>query len=295
LLLLHEGSGGSSAPDAGLVSAMLTAIGDFARDSFDAQDDLERFQLGELTVYVESGPMAVLAVVVRGATPPDLHASLAETLEGVHRRFADDLREYNGDSAAFEIARDDLNTLLVASYRGAPKPPPRVAPKPRPAWRRPALWGLAALLVGGGVWLEVTRRENARWHAFFDDLRAQPGIVVTQVASKDGAWIVEGLRDPFAPSLETLLEKNGFSSAGVRSALRPFVSLEPVFVQRRAIAALQPPSSVRLRLENGVLYAEGRATPAWLARAKNLVPALSGVSQLVVDGLRVNETKSERP
>jgi hypothetical protein len=295
LLLLHEGSSGTSAPDAGLVSGMLTAIRDFARDSFDAQDDLERFQLGELTVYVESGPMAVIAVVVRGTTPPDLHERLAGALEGVHRRFADDLRDYNGDPAAFEIARDDLNELLVASYRGAPKPQPRAAPKPRPAWRRPVVWGLAALLVFGIAWLEVTRRENARWGAFFETLRAQPGIVVTHVAHRDGTWVVEGLRDPFAPSLETLLEGSGLPATGVRSVLRPFVSLEPAFVLRRATDALQPPASVQLRLENGILYAEGRATPMWLARARNLVPALPGIARFAVDELQVSQAESGRP
>ena len=74
LLLQHVKSNAVTAKYADMVSGMLTAIRDFARDSFRVSEDegLDRFQVGDLSVLVEQGPHAILAAVVRGTPPPEL-------------------------------------------------------------------------------------------------------------------------------------------------------------------------------------------------------------------------------
>ncbi len=290
LVLLHEGVAGSSTPDAGLVSAMLTAIRDFAQDSFQTKENLDQFQLGELAVHVETGPMAVVAVVVRGSPPQELRDRLAQLLEGVHQHSNEALREFSGDPQHFEISRDELTELLVAAYRGARAPAaPRVS-DPRQPQRIAALIAVIAVMTAGALLL--AQRERSRWDGFFDDLRNAPGIALTNVSQQNGRWVLEGLRDPLGVNVTALLEQRGLSVAQVRSNLRPFASLEPVFVLKRALIALEPPSTVRLRLSSdGMLSASGSASTTWLAKARVSVTAIAGVARFNLDGIKIANTK----
>ena len=287
LVLLHEGVIGASTPDVGLVSAMLTAIRDFAQDSFDTKENLDQFQLGELNVHVETGPQAVLAVVVRGAPPQELRDRLAQFLEGFHQHSDDALRGFSGDPSGFEHNRDELTELLIAAYRGARAP--KTAPV-KPVWRPHWIAALAALVVVAiSALLILQQRERGRWDGFIAALRGAPGIVLTGVSNQNGIYVLEGLRDPLAASVNRLLEQRNLPVAQVRSNLRPFASLEPVFILKRAYAALEPPSTLRLQLSNdGVLLAWGSASPAWIARAKVTVTAIPGVTRFNLDAVNID-------
>src|SRR5262245_50811213 len=71
LLLQHLAPGTDGVRDADMVSGMLTAIRDFVKDSFGVAGDdaLEGLKVGELSIWIEQGPRAVLAGVVRGVAP----------------------------------------------------------------------------------------------------------------------------------------------------------------------------------------------------------------------------------
>ena len=288
LVLLHEGVIGASTPDAGLVSAMLTAIRDFAQDSFNTKENLDQFQLGELNVHVETGPQAVLAVVVRGSPPQELRGQLAQFLESIHQRSDEALHGFSGDSSGFEINRDELAELLIAAYRGARAP--KIAPAEpvkRPQW----IAGLIAVaVVALATLLILGQRERGRWDGFVAALRGAPGVVLTSVHVDSGVWVLEGLRDPLAVSVSALLEQRDLPAAQVRSNLRPFASLEPVFILKRAIATLEPPSTVRLQLSNdGVLLAWGNASKAWVARAKVMVSAIAGITRFNLEAIKITQ------
>jgi OOP family OmpA-OmpF porin len=72
-----------------MVSGMLTAIQDFVHDSFASPDGeaLEDLRVGDLAVWVERGPQAVLAAVIRGNAPQDLRTVFQEALERIHLQF----------------------------------------------------------------------------------------------------------------------------------------------------------------------------------------------------------------
>ncbi len=124
LLLQHVVADAVTAQDADMVSGMLTAIRDFARDSFGgrAEDTLERFRVGELNGLIEHGPHAYLAVVVRGTPPHDLRLTLQRAIEAIHLQQTADLERFSGDASIFDDARPVLQECLESRFRGSDKP-----------------------------------------------------------------------------------------------------------------------------------------------------------------------------
>ena len=108
------------AQDADMVSGMLTAIRDFVQDAFrnnNNAESLDALRVGELEVFVEQGPLAVLAGVIRGAAPKELHTLFQETLERIHGRYGRALETFQGDTAPFAHLQPDLEQCLKTGYR----------------------------------------------------------------------------------------------------------------------------------------------------------------------------------
>ena len=121
LVLQHVVDPAVVTQDADMVSSMLSAIRDFVRDSFSTQqgDSLDSLQMGQLQVWIEQGPQAIIAAVIRGQAPQELRLSLKEKLEEAHRRFSRELEEFDGNPAPFEAFRPELAACLTASARQA--------------------------------------------------------------------------------------------------------------------------------------------------------------------------------
>ncbi|MEM6327050.1 MAG: hypothetical protein AAF791_08030, partial [Bacteroidota bacterium] len=95
LLLQHvvaeDVPGAGENPD--LVGAMLTAVRQFVGDSFGVNEDdaLESVEVGDLNVWIEPGPRAIVAAVIRGHPPESYRERLRRALETVHARLGDAL------------------------------------------------------------------------------------------------------------------------------------------------------------------------------------------------------------
>lgn len=283
LLLLHAAAmppetgapPGDSSPavaDADLVSGMLTAIQDFVRDSFklEGEEGLRTVQMGDLTVWIEKGPHAVLASVVRGTAPQSLRTSLREVIEACHRDYDEPLRSFSGDTAPFEPFLPHLKQCLCAEYQ-PPQPPSRVP-----------IWVALALAVAGltalGVMLVRAHRTSTRWAHAVQTLRDTPGISLLLAETRGGERVLVGLRDPLAPEPERILREAGIPPASVRTRFALYIALEPEFVVRRARSVLRPPETVQLELYGDTLVARGRALPAWRSDAQRLASAIAGVA-----------------
>ena len=269
LLLQHVAQDSVDVHDGDMISGMLTAIQDFVHDSFgqDKGGGLETLQVGELSVWIEQGPLAVLAAVVRGEAPEDLRRLLRATLENIHLECYDDLVDYAGDSGIFARTIPLLENCL------------KVQKEERSS--SGALWsfGKFVLFVAAVLGLVLTPfvRSEMRWQSFVDDINAQPGIVVTDEGSRDGRPYIAGLRDPLAVNPDTLPSRRALDEEAITYQWKPFQSLETEFVMARAERMLNPPPTVELALENGSLVARGSASDAWLRRARIVVTALPGI------------------
>lgn len=283
LLLQHLVAETVVAQDADLVSAMLTAIQNFVQDSFGVQnsDSLESLHFGELTIWIEQSPQAILAGVIRGNAPEELRLVFQKTIERIHLNFQSALNSFQGDTTPFEATRDYLEDCLQARY----KPPPE---KPSPL-----LWVLlGSILFGMGFWAFVSVKEQQRWAAYLEKLNAQPGIVVTTAEKRQGKYFISGLRDPLAAN-PTLLMKQAYINPGeVISRWEPYLSFHSVFIAQRAKQVLQPPPTVSLRADqNGILYATGSAPRQWINEAQKLARGIPGITQFKTENLIETERK----
>jgi OOP family OmpA-OmpF porin len=277
LLLQHIAADGRADTDADQVSAMLTAIRDFARDSIKgvgSADGLDAVRIGDFWLWIEQGPQAILACVVRGSAPPSVREMFQVALESVHRQFTPELKAFRGDAAPFERARPLLESCLVSELRERPR-----APSPR-RWLAAAAVVLAAL----GLWTFFTVRERQRWNAYVDRLRAEPGIVVVSSGTRGGKFHIAGLRDPMAADPAALAASAAFGPDVIESRWEPYQALNGPFVAARASALLRPPAGVTLAFRDGVLTARGPASEQWLEESERLALAVGGVRAFEYDG-----------
>lgn len=276
LLLLHVHTGPVDVQDADMVSGMLTAIRDFVRDSFGGseQDSLDALRVGELSVWIEQGPRAVVAAVIRGNAPHDLRRILQDALDTIHLEHADALDSFDGDTSPFETSRPTLEACLQAQYRTDGTP------------RSRAFWIVLALAAGAiGLWAVVSSRAQARWTNYVEALRAEPGLVVVSARRSGSRYAVSGLRDPLARDPEAILRQSQIAPEDVSSRWEPYQALDPRFVLARARNVLQPPTGVTLSLRDGTLRAEGDAPTEWVEQSQRIAPLIPGVSRLELAGV----------
>ncbi len=140
---------------------------------------------------------------------------------------------------------------------------------------------LIALAVWGFFWL----RDRRRWDAYVQRLRAEPGIVVTDAGRQGGKHFVSGLRDPLSRDPATMIQDTGLDPNSVVERWQPFQALTPDFVLARAKKSLEPPATVKLRLNDGLLEAEGFASHQWVLETRRVARLLPGVNQFREDKL----------
>jgi outer membrane protein OmpA-like peptidoglycan-associated protein len=276
LLLQHVRANATGAADAQMVSAMLTAIRDFAQDSFRTadHDSLNAFEVGELSVSIEQGPEAVIAAVIRGNAPKDFRRTLQDAVERVHLQFGEALADFHGDPQAFDATRPILEECLHAEFRAGESSRSRLLP------------ALAAIaLIALGVWGFLAWRQSARWSRYLASLRQEPGIVVISSGRSGGKYVVNGLRDPLARNPQQMLAQADLSDADVIGVWEPYQALAKPFVLTRATRVLAPPDGVTLDLRRDVLSARGLAPSSWMADAVRLAPLIPGVARFDTTGL----------
>ncbi len=267
--------------DPSLVSGMLSAIQDFVRDSFHTAEGqgLGRMNVDELDVWVEQGPQAIVAAVIRGVAPHALRDRLAETLESIHRLYAMQLERFDGNTAPFATIDADLTRCLEFRYKES-----------RPRRGRGYVWAAATILMlllcgwAGRRWWEYHR-----WSQLVSTLREQPGMVITSFERENGRFVIRGLRDPLAVDPGQFVKSAGLAPRRGEFHWGAYYALDDAILEQRAIAQLTPPPGVTIAVENGTLRSQGHASAAWasdLARRALLMPGIRAVD---LSGLQLNE------
>jgi outer membrane protein OmpA-like peptidoglycan-associated protein len=257
-----------------MVAGMLSAIQDFARDSFATGQDaaLEEFRIGDLQVWIAAGRYAYLAAVIRGNPPRELRTSLEETIESVHILKGSALAFFEGDAAEFNSLRPELEECLRTQYSVSKSSGGRQVR----AWA--ALGGLAAI---GLLALALAVRSQAHWRDFLRRLNAEPGIVVTEARK---GWIspsqVNGLRDRSAADPAGIAQAAKVDPARVRFHWTDFLALDPSSVLKRFADRFGIPTGTQTTMKDGVLTLSGSVPYEWLEGVRREATLVPGVVSL---------------
>jgi len=259
--------------DADLVSAMLTAIQDFVKDSFNvnAENNLNQVSLGDFSLWIEQGPDAVIAGVIRGNAPEAIRQTLQTELENIHQNYKSNLKEFEGDITPFNSSQEQLQHCLLSQYQSEKK---------KISWLTWGFLGSVGLFVLG--WLLLTFQAQQHWLDYVENLKAEPGFIITDARKVAGEYVIQGLRDPLAKKTEDLLKSISFStsflpSTDIKYIFQPYQSLQDEFVLKRSIQLLNPPDTVSLKLEQGILWVSGKASSKWINELSLYRHYLAGV------------------
>lgn len=278
LMLCHLQRENCPVQNPDLVSSMLSAINDFVADSFavEANNRLGNVEVGELSIWIEAGPRATLAIAIRGEAPATLRTRLQQRLEQIEYELSDSLERFDGDTRIFEQRSDLLTDCLQAQFRDGEE---RIAAK---------TWIIVAALIGlllywsAGSWLDAKRLNRT-----LERFSAEPGYLVTGADDRGGVLVISGMRDPLATSPNDVLTDSPMHERAVEFAFEPYQSLQPDFVERRAVKILAPPPDVRISLAGDELKVAGAASLAWRDQLRARAPLIAGINALDDSALRV--------
>ena len=281
LLLAHTARSDIEVAAPDLVSAMLTAIRDFAEESFGASSSSARqmFSMGELNVFVEAGSRVLLAASGRGAYSGRFRRRLRHALRLIETRHSRTLEDFDGDPAPFEDTIHMLGSLLRTDTS------PRVS----------GLWklGLAAAVVAAALWLVVApepgesslERETA---TILERLEAEPGYEILEARRNGERWHISGLRDPASRPAGEVFRSLGLDPSRVDAIWQDHQSVESSVVIARAWSALHTPPGVTLSLRGGTLVATGSAPSSWASYAAQRALQVPGITGFDASGLSLD-------
>ena len=270
LLMTHVAEDTQVEDNANIVSAMLTALQDFVRDSFSpgAESSIETVHMEGVSLLVEQTPLVSLAGVIRGEPPEDLRALFQDTLEKITQEHSPQIDDFNGDTEPFDHLKPILRECLESQYaeRKTDKPSSLLL----------ALGGAVCVILG--VWIYSHIKAERAWRTYVGSLEKEPGIVVVDDQHPWlGASAIRGLRDPLARDPLDLLEEAGLSSEKIDQQWTPFISLDDPIILERARRILKPQKTVDLKIQKGEIEVAGSAPHEWIERARQITHQIPGV------------------
>jgi outer membrane protein OmpA-like peptidoglycan-associated protein len=288
LLITHLISDTAIAKDPDMVSGMLTAIQDFVRDSFqvDELDGLQQMRLGDLSILIEPGPQAVLAVAVRGNPPDDLRTILVEALERIHLKFAEKLQNFDGDGIQLENSQLELEleSCLVSQA---------VDHQKRPI--SPLTWLiLAVFAVLLAWWLYGYAARQAQLGEALDKLNSEPGVIVTGTAHEQDWFVIRGLRDELARHPDDVVGSGVASTLKIEWQFQPYIAISPEFNLQRALTSLQPPEDVQLSIDGSKLVVAGKAKEDWIEYVRATGLLIPGIQSVDTQGVLTSKSSQQQ-
>lgn len=285
LLLAHvDGDPSETVQDSDAVSAMLTAIQDFVRDSFGETQptELDMVRIGGRTVWIVYGPQAMLAGVFFGNPPTKLRPEYYQAIEAIHRAHAGAIEQFDGDRASLAAELEPLLRPLFSSESTDSKKASGARPKF-------LLYASLILFTGLLIWFVLGAVERSKLNSFLASLGDIPGVVLLSSEERGDVTVVHFLRDPAATIPPGLVSDAGLEPEAIELKSELFMSSEPQLVIERVRRFLEPPESIQLAWHESGIVVSGLAEAAWLARARALPQQWLGAPTIDFSNVRTSD------
>lgn len=105
------------------VASILTAIHDFAKDTFSTEKKtqaLRSIRVGEINLIIEEDDELILASAIRGEAPYKYRFKLQQKLNEFHNIFQNQLIHFNGDVSLFASASSMLDDCMEIKLKDSP-------------------------------------------------------------------------------------------------------------------------------------------------------------------------------
>ncbi|MCH9698748.1 MAG: OmpA family protein [Gammaproteobacteria bacterium] len=285
LLIEHVSHPDVSEHDSDAVSAMLTVIRDFARDSFSPQqnDNLHSVEFGEKTLWIIDGPKAILACVNRGLVPETNRTELRAVLEQVHSEHGAEIEQFSGDRGENTDIQYLLQSCLTQQSRQASQEKKAIN------WfKKPFTWIALLGIILFGLWQWKQYDQQNRLDSLLSELKSIAGVVVVGADRQDDHVVVKVLSDPLAQELQGMPGKHGFSPAQLQIKQSLFQSLDPSIAVLRAGQILKPPDTVKLEADTNHLLISGKAKQHWIDSISSMRDSVPGFVDFNLNHLKVD-------
>ncbi|MEH6421564.1 hypothetical protein [Pseudomonas sp. CGJS7] len=279
LLLGHCATEGLQELDSDAIAGMFTAINQFVMDSvpMDRIGGIGSATVGEYRLVVSDGPLARLVAFVRGVPSSDFRNQLNQLNEKLHSRHASALSaDSSADMPNTELLEqsdfDHLNRSLAEEHTASRR-------------RRPYLrWTLAISLAA----LATHVGFSIHWALLARDIEAHfaqtPGMMISYWDdSRRGRLRGEGLIDPLADDPKRWLAER-YPDVKLDWRARPYMSLEPAILERRAARRLGIPLDMAEYLD-GTISLKGTLRFADWYRVTQTSMSIPGVDRVDTAGL----------
>ncbi|MCP4140635.1 MAG: SH3 domain-containing protein [Chloroflexi bacterium] len=112
LLLTQVSASGEPNADLDIISGMLTAIRDFAKDSFGESGELNEIKHGDQLILLQTSQDIYVASVLNGTIPQGYNALLSLVVIEVNTKYEDELHNFDGDMDKLPPLQNELRPLL---------------------------------------------------------------------------------------------------------------------------------------------------------------------------------------
>lgn len=265
LLVAHASASGKSKIDNDAVSAMLTAIQDFVRDSFAVGDgQLEEVEIGGRMVWVINGSRVSFAVVVHGTPPVAVRDDVDALLQQLHLDYAEELKAFNEDGKTILPLAEKLEALVATSLQGARESDQasQLKRSKKGRWVLPVICLCALSLLAWHGWQQwLLRQQLTEAKAA---LLLRDDVILLEWQLRQGELVAKGLYDPLLGGVSMAEHVPPLLQEQVQWQFSPYRSALPEAMAAVKREQWSVPATVVLSFESDRWRASGQAPIAWL-------------------------------
>ncbi len=268
LLIEHAGDD-ELLKDNNAISAMLTVIQDFIRDSLQSPNaDLLSTEIGDKVILISTGPQAFLASIIKGSVTERLKEKSQQLIENIHAKFSLELSEedsYRNMPNVKEYLKEHLVLKNITKEEKKTNWLPWVV--------------VPALIIAGFSFLAYKR--NQQFAAIEQKAEKIEGFYLQSVQRQGNHFQISGLLDPLA-DISALQQDN------ITFKTKPFVSLDTSMVGKRIQRIVDEYPSISFVLNNHHLTLNGTATQKQKTTLLQRLNSLNGINKLT-DNIRLDK------